>query len=150
MANHTKLTPVAREKFLKALVRNGGNVSLAAKSIKMNRRYMYEVKARPTETKFSEAWDNAVEEGIDAVEGEIFRRAVKGVNTPVFYKGELVTIVKEYSDRLLECMIKAKRPEYRDGPTIVNTNTVVLEQQRKQKLEHGLRMFGANLVTSDS
>lgn len=59
---------------------------------------------------------------IEKLEQEADRRAIEGVNKPVFYKGQLVTdstgkpvVIKEYSDTLLIFRLKALAPEkYRE------------------------------------
>jgi hypothetical protein len=112
MANRTKLTRNAREKFLAAL-REVPNVSRAARLIGMSRRYMYEV--REVDAEFAQEWDDAVEVGCDAIEEEAHRRAAKGTLKPVFYKGMPVGFYVEYSDTLMLAMLKAHRPEkYRE------------------------------------
>ncbi|RKZ20174.1 hypothetical protein DRQ50_00010 [bacterium] len=52
------------------------------------------------------------------IEEEIKRRAMDGVDTPVFYKGELVATQKQYSDRLLELHAKRHIGAYRDKHTV--------------------------------
>lgn len=60
---------------------------------------------------------------------EVQRRAIHGVTKPVYYKGEIVGTVQEYSDRLLELELRRADPEVRamlDGPksqTTVNVNS---------------------------
>ena len=47
---------------------------------------------------------------------EAYRRAVLGVAEPVYQGGELVGTVQRYSDRLLEFLIRGRRPQtYRDN-----------------------------------
>jgi hypothetical protein len=71
---------------------------------------------RDRDPRFAAAWDEAAEDGTDLLELECRRRAVEGVDRPVFYKGQQVGTVKEYSDRLLIFLLKANRPEkYRDN-----------------------------------
>lgn len=52
---------------------------------------------------------------LGVVEKEIHRRAIEGIEKPIYYKGERVDTIMEYSDNLL--MFRAKRldPEYRDN-----------------------------------
>ena len=42
------------------------------------------------------------------MEDEAVRRAVEGVPRPVFYQGQIVGAVQEYSDELLIRMLKAR------------------------------------------
>ncbi len=68
---------------------------------------------------FASAWDEAKEQATDELEAEAWRRAVKGVERPVFQGGEAVGHVTEYSDRLLELMLKANRPtKYRENTSL--------------------------------
>lgn len=112
MAHRTKLTDRAREKFL-TLLRVNGNVSESAAGIKVSRTALYE--ERKDDKTFAAAWDEAVEEAVDKLEGEAWRRAVEGWEEPVFYEGEECGRVKKYSDRMLELLLKGHRPEkYRE------------------------------------
>ena len=52
---------------------------------------------------------------VETLEAEIDRRAFKGVDKPVFYKGKQVATVKEYSELLAMFRLKKLRPEYRDS-----------------------------------
>jgi hypothetical protein len=70
---------------------------------------------------FAAAWEEALDEAADRMEREAFRRAVEGVEKPVFGSmgqglgsGE-VGRVREYSDTLLIFLLKAAKPEkYRE------------------------------------
>jgi hypothetical protein len=52
--------------------------------------------------------------GDDQIRDEMQRRAIHGVDEPVFHQGEIVGHITRYSDRLLGLMAKAHLPEYRD------------------------------------
>lgn len=53
------------------------------------------------------------------LEDEARRRAVDGVDEPVFQGGELVGHVRRYSDRLLEFLLRGRRPTvYREGASV--------------------------------
>ena len=45
-----------------------------------------------------------------SLEEEAIRRAVDGVDRPVFFQGKIVGYTKEYSDTLLKFLLEAKRP----------------------------------------
>ncbi len=62
------------------------------------------------------AFEAAKEDAADALEAEVYRRAVKGVKKAVgWYKGVAGGYVREYSDLLLMFQLKALRPEkYRE------------------------------------
>jgi len=69
---------------------------------------------RKSDPEFARLWEEAVEFAADALEAAARERAVDGVLRPVYQQGALVGHVREYSDRLLELMLRAKRPEYRE------------------------------------
>lgn len=66
---------------------------------------------RKMDLEFDELMAEAIEMGTDALEDEALRRAKFGVDKPVFYQGEEVGYVREYSDSLLQFLLKARRPE---------------------------------------
>ncbi|MBX6773030.1 MAG: hypothetical protein IRY83_14975 [Chloroflexi bacterium] len=52
---------------------------------------------------------------MDALEAEAWRRAVDGVERPVYQNGQRVGAVREYSDTLLIFLLKGGRPQkYRE------------------------------------
>jgi len=93
--------------FIKALAASG-IVTWAAAVVKKSRSTVYEAKAKDPE--FATAWDDAIEEAIDAIEMEARRRAM-GYDEPVFYKGVECGKIRRYSDALLMFLLKAYRPE---------------------------------------
>jgi hypothetical protein len=68
-------------------------------------------RARGSDEKFDNEIKRAIEEGYDMLEEEARRRAVDGVEKPVFYRGEEVGSVREYSDTLLKTLLKGYRPK---------------------------------------
>ena len=93
--------------FLCAL-RRTGNVSAAARAAGICRSRCYEARRRDRE--FAAAWTDALEEAVDMLEMEAFRRAVEGVGEDRFFRGDVVGTVTRYSDRLLMFLLKARRP----------------------------------------
>jgi hypothetical protein len=70
---------------------------------------------RAADEAFARAWEDALEQGTDSLEDEARRRALQGVEKPVFREGRQVGTVTEYSDTLLIFLLKARRPEkFRD------------------------------------
>jgi hypothetical protein len=101
-------SPELREKFLSVL-RQTGNVGVAAETINVYRTTPYQWKRK--DPAFAKQWDEALDAAADIVEAEVRRRAVEGFEEPVFYKGEVVGYVTRYSDRMLELLMKALKPE---------------------------------------
>lgn len=56
-------------------------------------------------------WNESLELFADRLEAEMARRAIEGVDKPVFYKGEEVGTIREYSDTLAIALAKGVRPE---------------------------------------
>lgn len=76
-----------------------------------------------SDSKFAADFKDAQKEALEILEMEARRRAVNGVNKPIFYKGEKCGAVKEYSDTLLICLLKANAPEkYRERQEITGPN----------------------------
>lgn len=111
--NLSKLTVKKRAEFLDYL-RDGWSITAAAAKIRVSRQAVYAL--RKSDDEFAKEWDDAYESGTDLYEDEAKRRAIQGTEKPVFYQGEVVGHIKEYSDTLLIVALKARRPEkYREN-----------------------------------
>jgi hypothetical protein len=97
-----------KDRFIEALA-NGSTVTDAAVAARRSRKAMYNLRASDPE--FAERWADAWEQGTDVLEREAQRHAVEGWQEPVVSKGEVVTHVTRYSDRLLELLLRGRRPE---------------------------------------
>jgi hypothetical protein len=106
------LSPKKREdwqpKFL-AHLRESANVAESAREAGITRQNAYHFKG--IDGPFSEAWDDAIEEGLDYLEAEARRRAFEGTDKPITYQGEIKDTVKEYSDTLMIFLLKGRRRE---------------------------------------
>ena len=134
MVNRTKLTKSAKADFLRELSQTC-NVTLACRAIGVSRTAVYELKEKDEE--FAVEWESAVEEAIDLLEGEARRRAYQGTVRDVFYQGERCGFVREYSDGLLQFLLKSHRPhKYRErhefsgpdgGPIVQEVRRVIVD-----------------------
>lgn len=123
VAKPTKLTPKRKAKFLDAL-RANCNVADAVKSIGMNRCYLYQV--RDANPEFAAAWRDAIEDGIEALELVVRKRAL------------------ETSDVLAMFLLKAHRPDvYRErfdhnmtGGQTITINSEILARGRAKIAAH--------------
>lgn len=105
----TLRTPHARETFIRVL-RETCNVTDAARAAGWSRRQTaYEW--RDVDAEFAADWDEAEQEAADKLEREAWRRGVEGTDKPVTFQGVITATYKEYSDRMLELLLKAHRPE---------------------------------------
>lgn len=95
------------ERFLEALERTG-NVSEAARQAGISRVTAYD--RRRSDAAFAAAWEHSLEVATDALEAEARRRALDGVEEPVFYQGAECGRIRKYSDTLMIVLLKAHRP----------------------------------------
>lgn len=112
MARRAKPSQRRKARFL-AELRETGSAALAAAAAGLTRA---QVQAqRDADPAFAQAWADAMAEAVDRAEAEVYRRAFRGVDRPVYYAGQQVGIVRDYSDSLAALYLKAHRPEaYRD------------------------------------
>lgn len=93
-----------------------GNVTEATRAAGVHRRTHYDwldpkKSGQEAAAIYAEAVEDAMEAAADRLEREAFRRAVEGVDEPVYQGGELVGTVRKYSDTLLIFLLKGARPE---------------------------------------
>lgn len=98
----------ARDEFI-AVLAQSCNVSAACRAAGIGRSTAYQW--REAEPDFAARWKEAEEEAADRLEAEAWRRAVDGIDKPIVYQGEITDSHKEYSDRMLEILLKGHRPE---------------------------------------
>lgn len=101
-----------RAAFLEKLAELG-NVTRAMKAAKIARRTLYDW--RQADQEFAVAWERALDESAGVLEDEANRRALHGVDRPVYQGGKKVGTIREYSDTLLIFLLKGLRPgKYRE------------------------------------
>lgn len=71
-------------------------------------------RTRKADPSFEAEIQRAKDEYAERLEAEAHRRAVEGVDEPVFWQGEEVGAVRKYSDRLLELMLKKHNHAFRE------------------------------------
>lgn len=124
-----KRTPARERRFLAAL-RRGVSAGAAATEAGISRSTAQDWRADDPD--FAARWEDAYEEGTDALEDEARRRAFTGVDTPVFYGGARVGEVRKFSDALLMFLLRNRRPEvYRERAT-----TELLQRDDPIETEH--------------
>ena len=102
----------AKARYLKA-VATIGTVSAGCKDAHVDRGTV--LLWRRDDPEFLIAEEHARDTLIDSMEAEAFRRGVKGVQKPIYQGGVLAGYVTEYSDLLLQLMLRANRPDkYRE------------------------------------
>lgn len=105
------------ERFLDGL-RDGWSISRSAIEAGVSPHTVYDWRDKSIASKredgtyvddFYPRWCKAYEQGVDRIEDEVTRRAVHGVEKPVYQGGILVGAVTEYSDVLAMTLLKGKR-----------------------------------------
>lgn len=98
-----------RKKYTALLdvVRITGNISAGARAAGVSRAQAYH--HRKTDKDFTAAWDSAVEEALDDLEGALRRRAFDGVEKAVYYGGKQCGANVSYSDNLGMFLLRARR-----------------------------------------
>ncbi len=107
MTPRQAISRARRTAFLAALEKSL-SITGAAAAAGVNRTLLYKWRARLPA--FAAAWDDAVMTAIDLLEDEALRRAVHGVERPVFYRGKQVGSVTTYNDRLLMLLLQRRSP----------------------------------------
>ena len=88
-------------------------VTHAVRAARIGRQTHYDWLKKDEE--YQVAFAEAEIAATDALVAEARRRATEGVEEPVYYKGEVVKIIKKYSDTLLIFLLKGALPEvYRE------------------------------------
>ena len=103
------------DRFLAVLALTG-NMTLSAREAGVSRAEMLALQA--SDPLFAAAMADAAEQAVDLLEAEARRRAVEGIEEPVIRGGDFLRLedgsiaaIRRYSDRLLEFLLKAHRPE---------------------------------------
>jgi hypothetical protein len=89
------------------VIRATGSNTLALKAANCPRRIVSYMQA--SSPVFGAVLSDALDESTDSLEDEARRRAVEGIDEPVFYQGAVVGHVKKYSDELLKMLLRANR-----------------------------------------
>ena len=109
-----------KRRFLEKYI-NIGDITLTAKVTGIDRSTHYKWLEGDPEYQLNFA--AADKQALDVLESEAYRRAVKGVNKPIYYKGQRCGYVREYSDSLLIFLLKGNAPEkYRERHELVGAN----------------------------
>lgn len=109
--SQSKRTPELIDRYLE-LVKATGLLHKSATMVGVNPSTMN--GWRNNDPELDDAVKEALQEHCDLIEGEVFRRSIQGIQSPVFFQGLHTADKVEYSDRLLELYAKRHIPAYRD------------------------------------
>lgn len=128
--------------FLDSL-RESANISAAARAAGMSRRSAY--NHRLQDAQFREEWDQALEEALDDLEAELRRRAMVGVEKPVYYGGKTCGVIRNYSDTLGMFLLKCRRPN------VFSSDAAPEDAETERELADAHSRLGARIerLTSD-
>lgn len=133
----SKDSPEVRALALERLAQ-GFSVTAAASAANITRQTL--AKWRRNDPAFDAACVAAIEEGTDRLEDAAIVRATEGTPVPVFYKGQIVGHTVQVSDRLMELMLKARRPDkFRERVDHAVAVAVLTPEQLAKAREAGLR-----------
>ena len=106
--HYKKIRSPKKRAFLTALAHTG-NVTKAADIADIARSAHYQwLEADPV---YAAAYEDAMEQAAERLEAEAKRRAVEGVEEPVFYQGKQCGVIRRYSDALLMFLLKGAMPD---------------------------------------
>ena len=134
-------TPVLQSAYLKVLSQTGNHV-MACEITGLRRDMIKRELARNEQ--FAAAVEEAKATAAERLEGEAYRRAVLGVEEPVFFEGRRVDTVRKYSDNLLSKLLEANDPRYssrlkltgeKGGPVEIKHDLTNLSDDDLEKLE---------------
>lgn len=104
------------------------------------------IQSEHGDERWRQAWNSALERYRDNLENEARRRAWEGVKTPVFHQGKIVGHVQKHSDRLMESLLRAERPEkFRDNVKMETEVTGgVLVVPERMSVEEFMKQHGGD------
>ena len=86
-----------------------GSITYAAARAGLDRRRLYRLKAEDEE--FAAQWDEALQLGVERLQDDAMRRALDGVERPVWRGGKRVGSIRQHDNRLMQFLLRAHRPE---------------------------------------
>lgn len=110
--NFNKIPAKAWDAFLSDLEETG-NITKSCVRIGIKRITVY--KRAENNEEFAKALKAAHQTGLARLEDVAVQRATEGVDKPVFFQGEIVGFTREYSDQLLQFLLKGNMKKYREA-----------------------------------
>jgi len=124
---------VKRDAFLTAFAELGTLTHAAARVGTDRSSHYYWLRNDPD---YAGLFEEASQRANDALEREMRRRAIEGVDKPVFHNGKVVGSIREYSDTLLIFALKGSMPsKYRER---IDITVDVASEVRRVASELGL------------
>lgn len=108
------ITPDLQRRFIATLAATG-IVKVAARHIGKSLEALYRLRHRPGAEGFAEAWDAALERGVQRLEDMAVERAMVGTRTPIVSRGEVLGWWDKPDNALLRFLLAHRMPA-RYGP----------------------------------
>lgn len=128
------------------LTTNCGDLHDAARYAGVSPHFLFQWMKDDREA--AQAIEEAQRVGWMGLESEAVRRAVQGVEKPVYYRGEVVGYDTQYSDTLLSKLLEARVPAYKKGDgamNMFNGPTQINIMPRAENFEQWLEMKNRTL-----
>lgn len=126
--------------FLQRLSEHG-NIQKALDLVGISRTQLW--RRRRDDVEFRAMFHEAQEIASESLEDEAQRRAVEGVEKPVFWQGGVVGHQTEYSDGLLTFLLKGLKPEkYRERVSTENINLNVESNNAEVRATLARKLLG--------
>ncbi len=111
------------DEFFYRVSASGGNVTRACELTKITRMAVWQ--REQSDPEFKKRLEHAKQLGADFLEEEATRRAFEGTEEPVgFYMGVSTTVKRNYSDALIQFLLKGLKPEkYKERAQVDGTQT---------------------------
>ena len=117
----TGYTPAKWERAFLSVLSQHANVTEACQGAGVDRSTPY--LRRNTHPDFKALWDAAIENAVDLLEREAWRRASEGVKKGVYYKDQRIDEEVTYSDALMTLLLKAHRPnKFKDRSDVTSND----------------------------
>ncbi|MDJ0977924.1 MAG: hypothetical protein QNI87_05250 [Erythrobacter sp.] len=137
-ARHDGWTPERQRAFIEALA-DTGSVSAACKAVDMSTVGAYYLRRQPGAQSFREAWQKALDLGVERLEDVAMERGIHGVEEPFYVYGNHVGTRTRYNDRLLMFLLRNRAPERfgnsvtKGGGSLKGLNAVGKMEKRRLK-----------------
>lgn len=127
------ITPELQREFVASLAATG-IVCQAARSIGKSMEALYKLRHRPGAEGFAEAWDAALERGVQRLEDCAMERALQGTPTPIVSGGKMLGTWDKPDNTLLRFLLSQRMPQ-KYGVQQLTPGHPVYESIRQQVLD---------------
>ena len=127
------ITPERQRKFIATLAATG-IVQQAARSIGKSMEALYKLRARPGAEGFREAWEAALDRGVQRLEDCALERAIQGTPTPIVSGGKLLGEWDKPDNMLLRFLLRYRLPQ-RYGAQQLQPGDAVYERIREEVMQ---------------